>query len=47
MVWARILVHDKKVQVYKMEQGHGMLERGKLVLERDMLVGQQGQHMRH
>ena len=45
MVLAHILVHDKKVQAYKMEQGRDMLERGRQVLGRDMLVGQQEQHM--
>ena len=46
MVLVRILVHDKKVQAYKMEQGRDTLERGRLVLGRDMLVAQQAQHMR-
>ena len=46
MVLVRILVLDKKVQAYKMEQGRDMLERGRLVLGHDMLVGLQGQHMR-
>ena len=46
MVWARILAHDKKVLVYKMELGHDKLGRGRLVLVHDKLVGLQVRHMR-
>jgi len=41
MVWGRILVHDKKVQVYMMERGHDKMERDRLVLVHDKLVALQ------